>query len=184
MGRWIFILIGFFPTCVFADLSAEVGGYYYQSSFNPDEAQSESQTFFHLDLLAGLDSKSRWYGGFHFHQNSKVIDAETDSNYSATEMGPVVFWMLDSKKRFSLFAGYNLKSDAQYTSGGITADWQGSGFFGGFSLNLELKGAWSLGVRGTWNSVTYDQETISGTAENVTRTRSEFLPSLVLIWRK
>lgn len=168
----------------FAGLYGEVGGFFSSDTFTTSSDSTDARTYFSLDLIASLDNKQRFYAGFHVHQLSINTETEEKSEYSTLDMGPMLMWVIDQKKNFSLTVGYNVTAQATLNNGDATSDLTGTSLMASVGIMPEVADDLYLGVRINYYNATYSRETIDGATEDVSYSRSIIFPTFVISWRR
>jgi hypothetical protein len=115
-----------------AGIYGELNGFFSTDTFATATTATYSKTFYALDIHSNLETKARFYAGFHVDQFAATEEAAPGSQATLTSlnMGPMGMWIMDHKKTFSLSAGYNVIATGSYTvTGSSAATLAGSGLW-------------------------------------------------------
>jgi hypothetical protein len=182
----VFIATSVFIFSAHAGLYGELNGLYNTDSFTTATTAAYSKTYYALDIHSNLENKNRFYGGFHVDQVTltEQATAATTTTLTSLNMGPMLMWVMDHKKTFSLSAGYNVLANGTYTvTGSQSATLTGSGLWASLGVMPEISDNWFIGFRLTYYSLSYAKSTTGSAAADVSYSRTLIFPTFGLAWR-
>jgi len=182
--RWIlsfvFLLISFVEFSAQAGLYGEFDGTYLSDTFTTTTSTASSRTYYGLNIIANLDSKERFYGGFHVSQMSF---SDTTTTMSSLDMGPMLVWVLSQKNTLSLELGVNVTASGQYVHGSTTEALTGMSYYASMGVMPEIFEDWYVGFRLYYYSMAYSKSVVLTTSTDVSYTRAFIFPTFSISWR-
>lgn len=174
-----------FSSQSFAGVWGELNGFYNSDSFLADEDATFTQTYYNLDVFANLDNNYTFYAGFHVHQLATTSDVTgaTDNSFSTLDMGPMLMYVIDQKRIFTMTANFNVIAKAT-NDGSQTANWSGTSMLLSLGVTPEIKDGWYAGFRLNYYSASYSDQTVGSAASTVSHSRTMIFPTFVLSYRK
>ena len=174
----------FVPRLAQAGLYGAVDGLYLSDTFTAGTSSSSSRTYFGLDIIAGIDNKSKFYAGFHVHQfGAQDTAASTTTNLTSLDMGPFLRWVIDRKKTFAVSLGYNILAKGTYKTAGVNSTLDGTSILASFEITPEISENLFAGVKFNYLDMSYVKSTVGSVASTVSFNRNMIFPSLTLSWR-
>ncbi len=185
--RWIlsfvFLLISFVEFSAQAGLYGEFDGTYLSDTFTTSSSTASSRTYYGLNIIANLDSKERFYGGFHVSQMSFTDTTTTTTTMSSLDMGPMLVWVLSPKNTLSLELGANVTASGQYVHGSTTEALTGMSYYASLGVMPEISDNWYVGFRLYYYSMAYSKSVVLTTSTDVSYTRAFIFPTFSISWR-
>lgn len=178
----IFIVLSFSLTA-HAGLYGEFDGTYFSDSFTTSTTATNSKTYYGLNIIANLDTKERFYGGFHVSQMSFSDTGTTTTTMSSLDMGPMLTWVLSQKNTLSLELGVNVTASGQYVHGSTTETITGMSYYTSLGVMPEFAENWYVGFRLYYYSLTYSKSVVTTTSSDVSYSRALIFPTFSIAWR-
>jgi hypothetical protein len=182
----VFIASTLFLVSAHAGLYGELNGFYNTDNFTTATSATYSKTYYALDIHSNLENKNRFYGGFHVDQVSfsEQSTPATTTTLTSLNMGPMLMWIMDHKKTYSLAVGYNVLAKGSYSvTGSQSAELSGSSLWGSLGIMPEIADNWFVGFRITYYNLTYTKSTTGSAATDVSYSRGLIFPTFGLAWR-
>lgn len=180
------ILTIFIVSKASAGVFGELNLFYNTDSFKTATTSSSGKTFFALDVYANLETKHRYFAGFHVDSISLTDTTATGTEtFSSQNMGPMFLWVMDKRKIYSLALGYNLVAKASYNAGtgGEAEALTGTGIFATVAAMPEVSENFFVGLKLNYHSLSFSKSTVSTTATDVSYNRTLIFPSISVAWR-
>ena len=170
-----------------AGLILQYSGGYNTSTDDADESEYSSMK--NQIFLGATFLKSHMMAlGWNYMMTSRTLQGEgtdTASELSVTEMGPRLFFFLNSSKTFILSANWNpfVSGDRTLTTVGSTEDVSGSSLHAALSVQAKIGNSFFVGGGINYHSISITKSTVGGTETEVSHSYSDIYPSIEFSYR-
>jgi len=179
-----FISFLIFSSNAFAGLYSEFNGYFATDTFTTTATAQNSKTFYAVDIFANLESKKKFFAGFHVDQVALTdSNGTTTTTFSSLNMGPMFQWLMDKDRVFSFALGYNLLTKGTYNDGTTTTELTGTGLWATLAAMPEITETFYLGLKLNYYSLNYTKAVVVTTSSDVAYARTLIFPSISFGWR-
>jgi hypothetical protein len=181
-----FIFLSIFTLKSQAALFGEVSGISLTDTSVAAVDSSYTKTYYAVDIYANLETKKRWFAGFHLDQITfnELPTASSEYNLSSQNMGLMLMYLIDKNGTYSVTLGYNLIQTATYKSPGLSeSDLSGSGYWATFGIMPQISPNLYAGMKILYYQANYTKKTESNVSSDVSYSRTFMLPILSLSFR-
>jgi hypothetical protein len=182
---FFFLICCLFSVSALADTQFDLGFAYSADTLHKTTDNSNTSTFYNVDVLFNLDNRKAWNVGwtvFGISQTAAV--GSTTTTYSSMDMGPVLRWNIDRAGMFSTTLAYGYLARGTYGATGATDEkWEGTSYLAQLAAQIPLGEKFYMGVSLNYYGASYSTKTVSNVESTNDSTKTWIFPMFSMTWK-
>jgi hypothetical protein len=168
-----------------ADMMFDLGFAYSGDTLHKSGDNSNTQTFYNVDVLFNIDSRKSWNVGWSvFGISQSTTQSATNTSYSSMDMGPTLRWNIDRSGMFSTTLAYGYLARGAYgTTGASSEKWEGTSYLAQIAAQIPVLEKFYIGLSLNYYGANYSTKIVSNVESSNDARKTWVFPMMSLTWK-